>query len=104
MDDGYEKALDMLHETINNIGREGVTKSTMLSALTDLAVMLGLIIEGEAGTYTMIDNMKKSTRRRTPVTMTNLSGVTEAIARQLSTHRSRRCAKTLFPNRDLRPS
>lgn len=59
MDDGYEKALDMLHETINNIGREGVTKSTMLSALTDLAVMLGLIIEGEAGTYTMIDNMKK---------------------------------------------
>jgi hypothetical protein len=49
MDDGYEKALDMLHETINNIGREGVTKSTMLSALTDLAVMLGLIIEGEAG-------------------------------------------------------
>jgi hypothetical protein len=31
----------------------------MLSALTDLAVMLGLIIEGEAGTYTMIDKMKK---------------------------------------------
>ena len=59
MDEGYEKALDMLHETINNIGREGVTKSAMLSALTDLAVMLGLIIEGEAGTYTMIDNMKK---------------------------------------------
>lgn len=59
MDDAYEKALDMLHETINNIGREGVTKSTMLSALTDLAVMLGLIIEGEAGTYAMIENMKK---------------------------------------------
>jgi hypothetical protein len=31
----------------------------MLSALTDLAVMLGLIIEGEAGTYAMIENMKK---------------------------------------------
>jgi hypothetical protein len=31
----------------------------MLSTLTDLAVMLGLIIEGGAGAYTMIDNMKE---------------------------------------------
>ena len=58
MNDGYDKAFDILHETVNEIGRQGVTKSEMLSALTDLAVMLGLIIEGEAGTYVMIDNMK----------------------------------------------
>jgi hypothetical protein len=58
MDDGYDKAFHLLHETINEIGRQGVTKSEMLSALTDLAVMLGLIIQGEAGTYAMIDNMK----------------------------------------------
>ena len=58
MDDGYDKAFALLHETVNEIGRQGMTKSTMLSALTDLAVMLGLIIQGEAGTYTMIDNMK----------------------------------------------
>jgi hypothetical protein len=58
MDEGYDKALDILHETINEIGRQGVTKSSMISALADLTVMLGLIIEGEAGTYAMIDNMK----------------------------------------------
>ena len=59
MDEGYDKAFDILHETINEIGRQGVTKSAMLSALADLTVMLGLIIEGEAGTYAMIDNMKR---------------------------------------------
>jgi len=58
MDEGYDKAFDILHETVNEIGRQGVTKSAMLSALADLTVMLGLIIEGEAGTYAMIDNMK----------------------------------------------
>jgi hypothetical protein len=58
MDEGYDRACDMLHETINEIGRQGVTKSAMLSARADLTVMLGLIIEGEAGTYAMIDNMK----------------------------------------------
>jgi hypothetical protein len=50
MDEGYDKAFHLLHETINEIGRQGVSKSDMLSALTDLAVMLGLIIQGEAAT------------------------------------------------------
>jgi hypothetical protein len=59
MDDGYDTALDMLQETINQIGIAGVSKSEVLSALTDLVVMLGLIIKGQDGTYTMIDDMKE---------------------------------------------
>ena len=59
MDEGYDTALDMLQKTVNEIGIAGVSKSEILSALTDVAVMLALIIGGETGAYPMIENMKE---------------------------------------------
>jgi hypothetical protein len=63
MGDGYDKALDMLQKTINGIGVAGVTKVEMLSALADLAVILGIIIEGEDDTYDLLEDMTTRVER-----------------------------------------
>lgn len=57
-DDAHGRLIDMLTETLQKAGAEGITKQDVIPAVSDFLTSLALIMAGEAGARAVITRME----------------------------------------------
>jgi hypothetical protein len=56
-DEAYDRAFDILTETLAGMGREGIARTQVILPMADFLTAIALIIDGEAGVRALMDHM-----------------------------------------------